>query len=119
MTTRPLPNYLRTYRKYAGLSQEDVAFLLGHRYGTKISRHERFVREPTLLTVLAYELILGVSSQELFAGVYREVEQRTRQRARLLTRRLLKTDVTRQSNQKIVSLQGILARAGDTSNLIT
>ena len=41
-----LHNYLRTYRKRAGLSQAEVAFLLGCHSGAKVSRYEHAARRP-------------------------------------------------------------------------
>ena len=46
--THNLENYLRTYRKRSNLSQDEVAFLLGCRGGTKVSRYERHARKPNL-----------------------------------------------------------------------
>jgi len=83
-----LPNYLRAQRKRLGLSQDEVAFLLGCRDGGKLSRYERFQRTPNLETVAALELIFGVPAQELFAGVYEEAERIVSRRARMLARRL-------------------------------
>ena len=86
--TVPLHNYLRTYRKRAGLTQEDVAFLLGGEVGTTVGRHERSGREPSLETAIRYEAILGTAVRELFAGVYAEVETEVRARAEELLSRL-------------------------------
>jgi transcriptional regulator with XRE-family HTH domain len=83
-----LPHYLRTYRRRIGLSQDDVAFLLGGRTGTTVSRHERLGRVPSLRTLLAYEVILGAPLRDLFAGAHREVENRTRERARRLAAKM-------------------------------
>ena len=47
-----LENYLRTYRRRAGLSQDEMAFLLGTKSGTKVSRYEhRLVPPVRCLTV--------------------------------------------------------------------
>lgn len=70
MSHTPLPHYLRLHRKRAGASQDEIALLLGAATGTKVSRHERFSRLPTLATALAYEVIYGVPAGEIFAGVY-------------------------------------------------
>ena len=51
-----LQNYLRTYRKRSGLSQDEVAFLLGCQTGAKVSRYEPFARKPSLETLFAYEV---------------------------------------------------------------
>lgn len=84
-----LPNYLRAHRKRARLSQKDVAFLLGCRASAKVSRYERFVREPTLRTAIACEVILHAPIRELFAGVYEEVARVTEKRARQFAQRLV------------------------------
>src|SRR5437879_2490611 len=55
--SKKLHNYLLTHRKRSGLSQDEVAFLLGRRSGTKVSRHESFARMPGPRTLLAYEAI--------------------------------------------------------------
>lgn len=59
-------SYIRSYRRKARLSQEDVAFLLGGTSGTSVSRHERGRRVPTVQTALAYEVILGQPVGELY-----------------------------------------------------
>ena len=66
------------------LSQDEVAFLLGAQSGTNVSRYERFVREPTLETALAYEAIFKTSVSELFSGVYQKVEREVAERAKIL-----------------------------------
>ena len=70
--SRSLPNYLRTFRRRAHLSQADVARLLGGTSGTKIARHETGGRLPTLETALAYAAIYGVDVRDLFAGHYED-----------------------------------------------
>jgi len=79
-----LQNYLRTHRKSAGLSQEDMALLLGCRGGTKISRWERCVYQPSLETALAYEAVLGAPVRELFAGLYERQIGLIQERAQML-----------------------------------
>ena len=84
----PLESYLKTYRRRSGLSQDEIAFLLGCRSGAKVSRYEHRVRRPTLETALAYEAIFRVSAKELFAGLYQKVEKNAQSRARLLAKKL-------------------------------
>jgi len=83
-----LQNYVRTHRRRAGLSQKEMAFLLGCASEAKVSRYERFVRQPTLETVLAYEAIFGTSARELFAGVYERARAEIQSRARTLSENL-------------------------------
>ncbi len=90
MSSSPLTNYLRTNRNRLGLWQEEVAFLLGFKgedKGAKVCRDEKFTREPSLRSALAYEAIYGRPVRELFAGMYEQIEQEVAERARLLTYR--------------------------------
>jgi len=84
---RPTQYYLRSYRKHAHLTQEDLAYLLGAATGAKVSRYESGNRTPTLLTGLAYEAALGVPVSRLFRGSYEEVEAAVAQRRRELEAR--------------------------------
>jgi transcriptional regulator with XRE-family HTH domain len=79
-----LPNYLRSYRKQWGLTQTDVAYLLGSKSPGKVSEYESFDRLPNLKTALLYEAIFGAPVSRLFAGVYQQVEKDAARRARLL-----------------------------------
>jgi transcriptional regulator with XRE-family HTH domain len=88
MTRKPLPNYLRMHRKRAGLSQDDVAFLLGGRSGTRISRYERFRCRPTLDTALAFEAVYRVPAHQLFSGLRDRIRQDVGRRAQTLAARL-------------------------------
>jgi transcriptional regulator with XRE-family HTH domain len=77
---RKLPDYLRSERRRAGLSQEDIAALLGTSVLT-ISRYERRTRLPPLELALAYQAVFGTPVAELFPGRFREIVKRVRVRA--------------------------------------
>jgi DNA-binding XRE family transcriptional regulator len=51
-----LENYLRSYRKKSGLTQREVAFLLGWDDGAQISRYEKRERRPPIETALAFKV---------------------------------------------------------------
>lgn len=89
MPGKTLSNYLRTFRMRAGLSQDEVAALLGVAGGSEVSRHETFRRLPTLTTALRYEAIFGVPVRELFAGEYQKVETDLQARAQELADRIV------------------------------
>jgi transcriptional regulator with XRE-family HTH domain len=108
MARQKLQNYLRTYRKRAGFSQDEMAFLLGCRRGTKVSRYECFRRLPELQTVLAYEVVLGVPARELLAGIFEQVQRVTIRRAKTLYRRLDATPHKRLTAQKLMALREAL-----------
>ena len=82
------PNYLRTIRKRSGLSQDEVAFLLGSPSGGIVSRYERFNRLPSIETACAYEALFGNPVRELFAGVFQKASEKIAKRAQLLARKL-------------------------------
>ncbi len=83
-----LSNYLRDHCRRAGISQEEVAFLLGHGGGKGAARDKQLMHEPTLRTIMAYEVVFRASLKELFAGMYRKVEEETMKRAKKLLHRL-------------------------------
>lgn len=107
---KALENYLRMHRRRAGLTQADVAYLLGVQSSGKVSRYERFARRPALETAVAFEIILGVPIGDLFAGVREDVEHEVKKRARRLRRRLLQ----RQTNcRQLAAVTAILDRSNE------
>lgn len=73
MTSDPNVSRLRTLRLNSGLSQKELAHLLGFRSEVPVSRHERSETVPNLLTALGYEAIFRVPVSELFPGLYETV----------------------------------------------
>jgi transcriptional regulator with XRE-family HTH domain len=102
-----LRNYLRTYRRRSGLTQSEVAFLLGCKDGTIVSRYERGAREPRVKTLLTFEVVLATTSRNLFAGIYQKAEAKVARRAKLLARRLRKTTLDRRTLRKLAALRSI------------
>lgn len=86
--SRILPHNLRSARRRAGLSQRDIAALLGDLTVSKVSRYERLRRLPPLRTALAYEAILGKPVSELFSGTARAIHASVERRARQLLSRM-------------------------------
>jgi transcriptional regulator with XRE-family HTH domain len=107
-----LENYLRTYRKKSGLSQEEVAFLLDCKNATKVSRYERFARKPSLETLFAYEVVFGAPARELFAGAYQKVEKRISNRAQLLARKVSRATPDKMAPRKLQILKAITSGSG-------
>jgi transcriptional regulator with XRE-family HTH domain len=86
MPQKRFDNYIKMFRTQAGLSQEELAFLLGWKSGSGVSRFERGRREPPLETLLALEVVFGISIRELFAGRFQKVEAAVKERVcRLLS----------------------------------
>ena len=81
---QPFANYLRTYRKKSGLSQDQVAEVLGLYSGQTFSRYECLARIPSLETALGCQVLFGVLPHRLFPGLYTDITQLTRTRMRAL-----------------------------------
>jgi DNA-binding XRE family transcriptional regulator len=100
-------NHLRRYRKRGALTQEEIAFLLGAACGTKVSRHERADRPPSLETALAYQAIFGVPVHELFPEDFRQAATAVKGRASRLSRNVAR----RPDGNKTPFKQRLLASA--------
>jgi transcriptional regulator with XRE-family HTH domain len=83
---------LRSLRKKSGLTQKELAVLLGFTSDLAISRHERSKAVPHLLTALGYEVIFGAKISDQFSGLYQSVERVTEQRLQELEARLQALD---------------------------
>jgi transcriptional regulator with XRE-family HTH domain len=88
VANQPLRNYLRTYRRRSGLSQDEIAQLLGTSSGTKISRYENFARLPSVGGILGCEIIFNQPASRLFAGAYEAAHKAVRARAKRLAKTL-------------------------------
>lgn len=111
-------NYLRTYRKRSGLTQSEVAFLLGCKNAGQVSRYERRHRLPTLRTALACASILRVPLETLFAGVQREVDREASGRlAKLRLKLETKPSLDRNAKPTIKKLRWLTQTDGPTQNI--
>lgn len=110
MTSSRLPNYLRANRKRLALSQDEVAFLLGTQRGAKVCRYERFDRNPSLATALAFEAIFQRPVRELFGGIYQKVEEEVASRAKTLRDRENNREPNERTNRKRQILINIASR---------
>ncbi len=88
MRTPPLSNYLKMHRKRSGLSQDEMALLVGASHGSKVSRYEMSRVSPPLDILIAYEYVFGGSAERLFSGTHDRVASRVRRRAASMTRKL-------------------------------
>lgn len=114
MTRKPLLTYLRTYRRRTGLSQEEIAFLLGGFTGATVSRHETATRMPVLQNALMYELVFAVPVKDLYAGIYEAVRAVVLSRAKSLRNSLARQPRTTLRDRKIAALDELI-RSHDTT----
>src|SRR5579863_6114065 len=87
MASPKLEHYLRASRKRSGLSQTELAYLLGATTRNQVSRYERQRHVPPLRVALALEALFGTPVSELFPGIYGSAEKELRRRARELAHR--------------------------------
>ncbi|MBI1784308.1 hypothetical protein HYR69_04115 [Candidatus Sumerlaeota bacterium] len=110
--TKPLKNYIRSARKRAGLTQDDLAYLLGGRGGKLVSRYELFERQPMLPAALACQLALGVPVGELFGGVYQAARHTVQHRAKVMELKLRHQPASRLVERKRQTVRRII-ESGD------
>jgi transcriptional regulator with XRE-family HTH domain len=94
MPTQKLENYLRMYRKRSGLTQQDMAYLLGFEDKSQVSRYEKRKRVPPLGMALACEAALGIPVGVLFAGIREAAGKQIRRRFLALRSRLEKRNAS-------------------------
>jgi transcriptional regulator with XRE-family HTH domain len=110
MANYKLPNYIRARRKSAGLSQEEVAFLLGF-HSSHLSRYERFRRKPGFRIAIGFEVIFNTSVRVLFSGDFHAIENAICRRARRLARQLKTQKPDHLTVRKLAYLEKITAAA--------
>ena len=77
-------NYLRLYRKKNGLSQKEVAYLIGHKTTNSISNYERGNKLPQLTNLLKLEIIYRTPAAFLFHEQYQELRKKIREKEQRL-----------------------------------
>jgi transcriptional regulator with XRE-family HTH domain len=114
MTTR-LISYLRPLRRRWGLTQKELAFLIGGESGAIVSRLEQLQRTPTLATVIACEIIFGVGHIEIFPEAYTEIRGAVMARANELYESL-QGNPSRATRAKLDFLESVVARTENESD---
>jgi DNA-binding XRE family transcriptional regulator len=118
MASQKLEHYLRTCRKRSGLSQGEVAYLLGSSTRTKVSRYERGRYVPTLRTALVFEALFGTPVSEIFAGLHQSAEKELRRRARALASVLRTYDGKRNPRLNAQKLKWLVENSATTHYVI-
>ena len=100
--SRSLPSYLTSLRLQRGLTQPELADLLG--IGPSLlSKVETLDRRPTARVILAAEIVFGVPARDIFPGAYHVIESAVVQRARNLRGELKgKSDPTSVTKRQLV-----------------
>lgn len=75
-TERTVLCYLRTHRRVWGLTQHELALLMGFESAAHVSRIENGKRAPTIECALACQVLFGIPPREMFPHAYDVVEER-------------------------------------------
>jgi transcriptional regulator with XRE-family HTH domain len=106
---RPL-NYLRSHRLRWGLSQGELANLLGCKTAGVISRIEKKLRAPTLKIMIGCFVLFGTPAAELFPDISASVETDVMDRVWELYDKV-QGDPSRKTKTKIELLESAIERA--------
>jgi DNA-binding XRE family transcriptional regulator len=87
-TLKPLHCYVRPYRMRWGLSQDDLAFIIGVNNRKFLSHLENHKLPPTLAVAIALWVIFGTEHIELFPALWAKTEEEVLARANDLYERL-------------------------------
>lgn len=68
--------YLRTHRRVWGLTQRELAALMGFASATHISRIENGKRAPTVEVAFACQVLFGIPPSAMFPHAYALVEEK-------------------------------------------
>jgi DNA-binding XRE family transcriptional regulator len=104
-----LKTYLRTLRRRWGLTQKELAFLIGASGSTNISRLEHLKRLPSLAAAIACIVIFDTSPHQLYPGLFEDIEEAVLQRANELYNEL-QGDPSKTARTKLDFLEEVLKR---------
>ncbi len=101
---------LKSHRKRSGLTQEDVAILIGAQSASQVSRHESGEREPDLRTAMAYRIIVDAPLGHLLPKLFREIAKEVDARATHLAGQLPTTGSGLHQTHRLELLRELTAR---------
>jgi DNA-binding XRE family transcriptional regulator len=104
-----LKTYLRPFRRRWGLTQRELAFLIGVKNGTVISRIEGLKKSPRLVWAVACAVVFDTRALELFPGLFSEVYEGVLRRATELYDEL-QGNPSKTTRVKLDFLEQVLAR---------
>ncbi len=108
---------LHAQRRNSGLTQREVANIVGLESDTQIFRHENKPAIPPLLIAIGYEILYQKPLSELFPGLYDTVRQSVEANVAELEKRLQQSTAKgRQAELVAHKLEWICMRRSPTAN---
>lgn len=102
-----------THRKLSGLTQEDIAILIGASSPSQISRYEGRARNPDLKAAIAYSILFEVPMSVLFPELFREINRHINVRAKYLEGELAATESALHQKYRLEVLSKLIERTED------
>jgi len=113
LTVQPMDHRIKTYvrplRRRWGLTQRELAFLIGANSGTVVSRIEGVKRTPSLAATFALAIVFSAAPAELFPALSSQIHEDVITRARELYEEL-QGDPSRTTRVKLDFLEAVLVR---------
>ena len=104
-----LKTYLRPYRRRWGFTQRELAFLIGVKNGTVVSRLEGLKKAPRLVWAVACAVVFDTRALEIFPGLFLQVHEDVLRRATELYENL-QGNPSKTTRLKLDFLEMVLAR---------
>jgi DNA-binding XRE family transcriptional regulator len=95
---------LKPSRRRSGLTQEELAYLVGGKKSSTISRYEGGERKPDLATALAFKFVFARNISDLFPGVHEEVFAQVKERAKRLAEEIERQGDSTKTKYKLAKL---------------
>ena len=102
-------NLMRILRRRLGLSQRELAYVLGHDSHGYIAMIESGSRTPLLAEVLVIELVFGIPAVTIFPQIRQAVGQAVSHRVKRLTSELIGSSIHARRSYKTAQLERVLA----------
>jgi transcriptional regulator with XRE-family HTH domain len=96
-----MASYLRSHRLKSGMSQRELAYLVGILSHQQVSQHERSTAVPSLIAAVAYQFVFGTPITELFPGLVESVKLNVDERLYRMQKELQDTTAKGREAQKI------------------
>jgi transcriptional regulator with XRE-family HTH domain len=114
MAHKRLLSYLRSHRKRSGLTQKELAFLVGVKSDAQLSRFERFRRLPSAEMLIAFMIVFRKGPEELVPHIHGRILKLIHLRTRDLHEEL-QGDTRPIVKAKLDTLEAVVSDKEDTN----
>jgi transcriptional regulator with XRE-family HTH domain len=105
-----IKSLLRTQRRLWGLTQKELAKLLGIGERAHVSKLEHGSRHPNIKTAIGTHVLFGIEIRSLFPRLWHEVEEEVMRRIYAFSK-IVEHGTSRKSKRKVALVEEALTRA--------